>query len=56
MNLIVENGYVVEAEPADGVTNQGELCLKGLYGHDFINDTKILVPRILHPIRPLRAR
>lgn len=50
MNLIVENGYVVEAEPADGVTNQGELCLKGLYGHDFINDTKILVPRILHPM------
>ncbi len=50
MNLAVENGYVIEAEPADGVTNEGELCLKGLYGHDFINDTKLLVPRILHPM------
>ena len=50
MNLIVENGYVVEAEPADGVTNQGELCLKGLYGYDFVNDTKILTPRLLHPM------
>ena len=50
MNLVVENGYVVEAEPADGVTNRGELCLKGLYGHDFVNDTKILTPRLTHPM------
>lgn len=50
MNLVVENGLVIEAEPLDGVTNQGELCLKGLYGHDFINDTKILTPRLTHPM------
>lgn len=48
--LVVENGRVIEAEPAPGVTNEGELCLKGLYGYDFINDTKILVPRLLHPM------
>lgn len=49
-NLLVENGQVVGTEPLDGVTNQGELCLKGMCGYDFINDTKILVPRIYHPM------
>ena len=48
MNLIVENNVVVGAEPLDGITNEGNLCLKGLVGFDFINDTKILTPRILH--------
>ncbi len=50
MNLVVENGLVIEAEGLDGITNEGELCLKGLYGYDFINDTKILTPRIYHPM------
>ncbi|MBX9033386.1 formate dehydrogenase subunit alpha [Gordonibacter massiliensis (ex Traore et al. 2017)] len=50
MNLVVENGLVIEAEGLDGVTNEGELCLKGLYGYDFINDTRILTPRIYHPM------
>ena len=45
-----ENGQVVGAEGLDGITNQGELCLKGLHGYDFINDTKILTPRIYHPM------
>ncbi|NPD32000.1 formate dehydrogenase subunit alpha [Berryella wangjianweii] len=49
-NLLVENGQVVGAEGLDGITNQGELCLKGMSGYDFINDTKILTPRILHPM------
>lgn len=49
-NLLSENGVVVGTEPLDGVTNQGELCLKGMTGYDFINDTKILVPRIYHPM------
>ena len=47
MDLIVENGVIVDAEPLDGVTNEGNLCLKGLSGFDFVNDTKILTPRIL---------
>lgn len=50
LNLLVDDGVVVGAEGLDGVTNEGELCLKGLSGFDFINDTKILTPRILHPM------
>ena len=50
LNLIVENGMVVDAEPLNGITNEGNLCLKGLCGFDFINDTKILTPRILYPM------
>ncbi len=49
-NLIVENGLVVAAEPLNGLTNEGFLCLKGWFGFDFINDTKILTPRVLHPM------
>lgn len=50
LNLLVENDRVVGAEPLNGVTNEGELCLKGYYGWDFINDTKILTPRLKHPM------
>ena len=49
-NLLVQNGQVVGTEPLNGITNQGELCLKGMSGYDFINDTKILTPRVLHPM------
>lgn len=48
--LLVEDGKVVGAEGANGYTNQGELCLKGYYGWDFINDTKILTPRLTTPM------
>lgn len=50
INLLVEDNKVIGAEPANGVTNQGELCLKGYYGWDFLNDTKILTPRLKHPM------
>ena len=46
MNLLVEDGAIVGAEGAHGVTNEGELCLKGYYGWDFLNDTKLLTPRL----------
>lgn len=49
-NLLVQNGQVVGTEPLNGITNQGELCLKGMSGYDFINDTKILTPRVQHPM------
>ncbi|EJW09923.1 Formate dehydrogenase H [Rhodovulum sp. PH10] len=49
-NLLVENDKVVGVEPLNGVTNEGELCLKGWYGFDFINDTKILTPRLKQPM------
>jgi formate dehydrogenase (hydrogenase) len=50
LNLIVENGTIVRAEPAPGRTNQSTLCLKGLYGWDFLNDTKRLTPRLKKPL------
>lgn len=50
LSLMVEDGKVVGAEGANGYTNQGELCLKGYYGWDFINDTKILTPRLQTPM------
>lgn len=50
INLQVDNGKVVGAEGANGLTNEGELCLKGLYGWDFIHDTKILTPRLRNPM------
>ena len=33
-----------------GKTNEGELCLKGYYGWDFVHDTKILTPRRTQPM------
>lgn len=50
INLLVENNKIIGAEGANGVTNQGELCLKGYYGWDFLNDTKILTPRLTQPL------
>jgi formate dehydrogenase alpha subunit len=50
ISLVVENGKIIRAEGANGVTNQGELCLKGYYGWDFLNDTKLLTPRLTQPL------
>lgn len=50
LNLLVENDKVVGAEPAMGRTNEGNLCLKGYYGWDFLNDTNLLTPRLKHPM------
>ncbi len=50
LNLLVEGGKVIGAEGANGVTNQGQLCLKGYYGWDFLNDTQLLTPRLTHPM------
>jgi formate dehydrogenase alpha subunit len=50
INLLVDKGKVVGAEAANGLTNQGELCLKGYYGWDFLNDTKLLTPRLKRPM------
>ena len=56
LELLVQNGMVVGVEPLDGITNEGQLCLKGLYGYDFINDTKILTPRLYYPLlRPTKG-
>lgn len=50
LKLIVENNKIIRAEAADGVTNQNELCLKGYYGWDFLNDTRLLTPRLTQPM------
>ena len=48
--LNVEDGKIVSATPADGRTNQGNLCLKGLYGWDYLNDPQILTKRLTKPM------
>ena len=48
--LIVEDGKVVKAEPADGRTNEKKLCLKGHYGWDYLNDPQILTRRLQSPM------
>lgn len=50
INLLVENDKIIGAEGAMGVTNEGELCLKGYYGWDFLNDTQLLTPRLTKPL------
>lgn len=50
IDLLVKDNRVVGAEGANGVTNQGALCLKGYYGWDFLNDTKLLTPRLRQPL------
>ncbi len=56
INLLVENDKVVGAEGANGRTNEGQLCLKGYYGWDFLNDTNLLTPPSQEPDDPPRAR
>lgn len=48
--LNVEDGQIVSATPADGRTNQGNLCLKGHYGWDYLNDPQILTKRLTKPM------
>ena len=50
LNLLIEDGAIVGAEPAAGRTNQSELCLKGYYGWDFLNDSKRLTARLTRPL------
>lgn len=48
--LVVKDNKILRAEPANGRTNEGNLCLKGYYGWDFLNDPKILTPRLKKPL------
>lgn len=50
LKLVVENNKIIRAEAAEGVTNQNQLCLKGYYGWDFLNDTRLLTPRLTRPL------
>ncbi len=48
--LVVKEGEIVRAEPANGRTNEGNLCLKGHYGWDFLRDPQYLTARIKKPM------
>ncbi|HBC97208.1 MAG TPA: formate dehydrogenase subunit alpha, partial [Clostridium sp.] len=48
--LYVRNNRIIKAEPANGRTNEGSLCLKGYFGWDFLNDPKILTARLKKPM------
>lgn len=50
ISFTVENNKIIKAEGANGFTNQGELCLKGYYGWEFLNDTRLLTPRLTQPM------
>lgn len=50
LNLVVEDGQIVRAEAANGRTNEGNLCLKGYYGWDYLNDPQILTARLKKPM------
>ncbi len=50
IEFTVENNRIIKAEGANGFTNQGELCLKGYYGWEFLNDTRRLTPRLTQPL------
>ena len=43
IDLIVQNGRIVDAKPSkDHHVNDGELCLKGMFGWEFVNSPKRL--------------
>ncbi len=50
LNLVVKDNKILRAEPANGRTNEGKLCLKGHYGWDFLNDPQILTARLRKPM------
>ncbi len=45
-----DKNQILKAEPANGRTNEGRLCLKGHYGWDYLNDPQILTKRLQHPM------
>lgn len=48
--LTVENDEIICAEPGPGRNNQGELCLKGYYGWDFLKNNKRITSRLTKPM------
>ena len=37
MQLLVKNGRIIGAEPADGAANQGLFCVKGKFGYQYLD-------------------
>jgi len=42
IDLLVKDGKVVDARPADGPVNKGLLCVKGRFAFDFVNNEQRL--------------
>lgn len=49
IELKIDQGKIISASGAQGVTNEGELCLKGYFGWEFLNNTRLLTPRLQQP-------
>ena len=48
LDLCVENGKIVKAEPIKGhPVNDGELCLKGLYGWEYVHSPQRLTKPLM---------
>lgn len=48
IDLLVENDRIVKAEPTQGhPVNHGELCLKGLYGWEFVHSPERLTKPLI---------
>ncbi|CAD7286905.1 Formate dehydrogenase H [Campylobacter suis] len=48
IDLIVKNGRIVEAKPTENHhVNDGELCLKGMFGWEFVNSPKRLTKPLI---------
>ena len=50
LNLVVKDNKVIRAEAANGRNNEGNLCQKGYYGWDFLNDPQLLSARLNQPM------
>ena len=47
---VTPKGYAGLITTVVGVNNEGRLCLKGLYGWDYLNDPQILTRRLRQPM------
>lgn len=51
IDLIVENGRIVDAKPTENhYVNDGELCLKGMFGWEFVNSPKRLTKPMMRKL------
>ena len=51
IDLIVENGRIVDAKPTENHhVNDGELCLKGMFGWEFVNSPKRLTKPMMRKL------
>ncbi len=48
IDLVVKNGKIIDAKPTDNHhVNDGQLCLKGMFGWEFVNSKKRLTKPLI---------